>query len=72
MNFRQYLIALRIRINASPELKMKIMWFLDKVPVLKQGLKKIGGAQDDPGIENYEALSPYAKEIHNRINHKIK
>ena len=71
MNFRPYLITLRTRINASPELKMKIMWFLDKIPALKQGLKKIGGAQDDPGIKNYEALSPHAKELYNKLNNMM-
>lgn len=72
MKFRQYLVALRKHINTSPELKMKIMWFLDKIPALKEGLKNIGDTQDDQGIKKYEALSPNAKEIYNKINNKMK
>ena len=70
MSAREYLIALRIKVNNNPELKMKLMWALDKIPILKNLLKKIGEAQEEKGINNYEALPPYAKEIYNKITKK--
>ncbi len=70
MTTREYLITLRIKINNNPELKMKLMWVLDKIPILKNFLKRAGGAQEERGISNYEALSPYAKEIYDKLTKK--
>ncbi len=70
MTAREYLITLRIKVNNNPELKMKLMWALDKIPILKNFLKRVGGAQEEQGITNYEALSPYAKEIYSKITKK--
>ena len=71
MGMKHYLVVLRKRIDVSPELKMKIMWFLDKVPALKNGLKKIGDNKEEPETNTYEALSPNAKEIYNTIKSKM-
>ena len=70
MSIREYLITLRIKINNNPEFKMKLMWALDKIPILKNLLKKIGEVREEKGISSYEALSPYAKEIYNKITKK--
>ena len=67
---REKLLVLKTRLNEYPEIKMKIMWFLDHIPILKKQLKKINHIERRKEIETVDDLSPYAKEIYQKIKKK--
>jgi len=70
MNIKNYLIKLRAKIDSSPELKIRIMWLLDKLPIIKNSLKKIGQEDEKRDIQTYDDLSSSAKEIYLKIQSK--
>jgi hypothetical protein len=70
MSINNYLIKLRAKMDNSPELKIRIMWLLDKLPMVKDSLKKIGQKDEKKDIQTYNDLSSSAKEIYLKIQSK--
>jgi len=64
-------VRLRAKIDSSPEMKMRIMWVLDKLPIVKNSLKKIGKIEEKRDIEEYSQLSQSSQEIYAQLKNKI-
>ncbi|SFV64170.1 hypothetical protein MNB_SV-6-1491 [hydrothermal vent metagenome] len=71
MNIRNFLIRLRGKIDSSPELKIKIMLVLDKMPMIKNRLKKIGKIENRRDIEEYDELSKEQQRIYLDLKNSI-
>lgn len=72
MNIKQFLAGLRKKIDSHPELKIKIMLVLDKLPIVKRVLKKMEIKHPNNDIKNYNELSKSAKDIFIRLKDEIK
>ncbi len=70
MGMREKFLLLKTRLNEYPEIKMKIMWFLDHMPIIKKQLKKINHTERRREIATTEDLSSHAKEIYQLIKAK--
>jgi len=67
MGMREKFLLLKTRLNEYPEVKMKIMWLLDRVPIVKEQLKKINHIETRREIETIDDLSLHAQEIYRQI-----
>lgn len=67
---REKLLLLKTRLNEYPEIKMKIMWLLDRIPIVKKQLKKINHMEIRREITTIEDLSTHAKDIYQQIKAK--
>lgn len=68
MKIKEYLLGIRRSIDASPEIKVKIMWLLDKMPIVKDLLRNIGKVEKKSHIETFDDLSGSAKDIYLKLN----
>ena len=72
MMIKQSMAILRKRVESHPRLKVKLLWILNRLPIIKRILASRRGYDSFNGIKNYNELSKSGREIYFNLKSNMK